>query len=378
MSASIQFIDNKKNNNTNVGSLMNKMTSFIYLSLLLPSLSMALESMDDSELGRTTGEGIGVIVENLSIDGKTEGFDITLDLTKDGENKLIFSDFSFYKTGTTSGDPDSGGQFGTVNDPISIGDLYTVDVFSGDVTKPSSATTTPTTVMRAKLPGSSIQQIDRSTANQADAGSDYADDLADFNADLYSITDKFNLDLTINSSFPIPSGDSTVSPGTFHTDINVVGLAAYGTFSDIFATADGGFAMAGATGLYIDSVTLSSNAFAVKEGTGGAASITNSSISFNGVDIYTVLGTANQPLTVDTELDGDGNSQVVMEIGHLPASVGTAPKSNIYVESIYFGEQDNPALATSATTYAFQPAVGNTMEIIGLSIQHLKITTKDL
>ena len=58
---------------------MNKMTSFLYLALLLPSLSLALESMDDNELGRTTGEGIGVIVENLSIDGKTEGFDITLD-----------------------------------------------------------------------------------------------------------------------------------------------------------------------------------------------------------------------------------------------------------------------------------------------------------
>ena len=357
---------------------MNKMTSFIYISLLLPSLSLALESMNDGELGRTTGEGIGVLVENLSIDGKTEGFDMTLDLTKGGENKLVFSAFSFYKTGTTSGEPDSGGQFGTVNDPISIGDLHTVDIYSGNVTSPGDSAVTPTTVMRAKLPGSSIQQVDRSTANQADAGSYYASDLTDFNTDLYSITDKFNLDLTINASFKDPGGAGTISPEKFHADLNVVGLAAYGTFSDIFATAGGGFAMAGATGLYIDSVTLSSNAYAVKEGTGAAASVTNSSITFNGLDIYTVLGTANQPLTVDTELDGDGNSQVVMEIGHLPASVGTAPKSNIYVKSIYFGEQDNPALATSATTYAFQPAIGNTMEIIGLSIQHLKITTKDL
>jgi hypothetical protein len=357
---------------------MNKMTSFLYLSLLLPSLSLALESMDDNELGRTTGEGIGVIVENLSIDGKTEGFDMTLDLTKGGSNKLVFSDFSFYKTGTVSGSAESGGQFGTVNDPISVGDLSTVNIYSGNVTNPSDKGYTPTTVMRAKLPGSSIRQIDRSTAYQAEPGSDYADDLADFNADLYSITDKFNLDLTIDASFPIPVGDTTVSPGAFNADINVVGLAAYGTYSDIFATAGGGFSMAGATGLYIDSVTFSSNAFAVKEGTGGAASISNSSISFNGVDIYTVLGTADQPLTVATELDGSGNSQVVMEIGYLPASVGTAPKSDIYVESIYFGEQDNPALKTSATTYAFQPAVGNTMEIIGMSIQHLKITTKDL
>jgi hypothetical protein len=357
---------------------MNKMNSFLYLLLLLPSLSMSLESMDDSELGRTTGEGIGIIVEDLSIDGQTEGFDVTLDLTKDGTNQLVFSDFSFYKTGTTSGAADSGGQFGTVNDPISIGDLNTVDIYSGDVTDPGDVTYTSTTVMRASLPGSAITQVDRSTDTQTNNASDYADDIADFENDLYSVTDKFNLDVTLNASFPIPVGDTTVSPGAFNADINIVGLAAYGTYSDIFATEDDGFSMAGATGLYIDSVTVSSNAFAVTEGTGGAASLTNSSISFNGIDVYTVLGTADQPLSFNTELDSDGNSQVVMEIGYLPASVGTAPKSNIYVESIYFGEQDNPALQTSATTYAFQPEVGNTMEIIGLSIQHLKITTKDL
>ena len=338
---------------------------------------MSLESMNDGELGRTTGEGIGVIVENLSIDGITEGFELTLDLTKGGSNKLVFSEFSFYKTGTVSGTADSGGKFGTVNDSVSVGDLSGVDVYSGNVADPADKTYTQTTVMRANLPGAAIKQMDRSTDKQITNPTGYAADLVDFNEALYSVTDKFNLDLTIDSSFPVPAGDVTNSPGTFNADLNVVGLAAYGTYSDIFATT-GGFAMAGATGLYIDSVTLSSNSFAVREGTGSAALVNNSSISFNGIDIYTVLGTADQPLTFDTVLDADGNNQVVMEIGYLPASKGIAPESNITIESIYFGEQNNPAMKTSATTYAFQPSIGNTMEIIGMSIQHLKITTKDL
>ncbi|MEH6465923.1 MAG: hypothetical protein V7771_18750 [Shewanella psychromarinicola] len=357
---------------------MNKMTSFFYLSLLLPSLSIALESMNDGELGLTTGEGIGVIVENLSIDGKTEGFEMTLDLTEDGSNQLIFSDFSLYKTGTTSGAADSGGKFGTVNDSVSVGDLSTVPIYSGITTDPTDKSYTETTVMRANFPGASIEQLDRSTANQTANSSGYATDLADFNDALYSITDKFDLDLTIDSKFPVPSGDLTKSPGTFNADLEVVGFATYGTYSDIFATVGGGFSMAGATGLYIDSVKLSSNSYAVTEGTVPAVSVSNSSISFNGIDIYTVLGTADQPLTINTLLDDGGTSQIVMEIGALPASKGFAPKSNITVESIFFGEQNNSALQTSASTYAFQPQVGNTLEILGLSIQHLKITTKDL
>lgn len=360
---------------------MNKMTSFLCLSLWLPSLAIALESMNDSELGLTTGEGIGVIVENLSIYGKADstndGFELTLDLTENGDSQLIFSDFSLYKTGTAAGTSTSGGKFGTVNDSVSVGDLSTVDIYSGNPKNPSDKTYTPTTVMRANFPGAGIKQLDRSTKNQVE-NSDYTKDLANFNNALYSVTDKFSIDLTIDSIFPSLPTDSTESPGTFNADLNISGFATYGTYSDIFATTGGGFSMAGATGLYIESVKLSSNAYGVTEGTGDAASISNSSITFNGIDIYTVLGTADQPLTVNTVLDEEGSSQIILEVGALPASKGYAPKSDITVKSIYFGEQNNPALATSATTFAFQPEVGNTIELIGLSIQHLKITTKDL
>lgn len=357
------------------------MKKIIYLSLLIPVTSMALESMDDSELGRTTGEGIGVIVENLSIDGLKEGFDLTLNLDKNGNDKLVLSNFNLYKTGTAAGTSSSGGNFGTVNDPVSVGDLLSIPIYSGNVNSPTDKGYTATTAMRAKFPGSEIKQIDRSTNRQVSDASGYAEDVSDFNSRLYSITDKFNIDLTIDSIFLAPNDigpNATRSPGKFNADLNITGFATYGTRSDIFAVSNNGFAMAGSTGLFIDSVKLSSNSFAVKEGTGGAASLTNSSITFNGIDINTVLGTADQPLTLKTELDENGKSRVVLEIGYLPASKGIAPKSDITVKSIYFGDKNNPALKTGADTYAFQPKVGNTMEIIGLSIQHLKITTLDI
>ena len=116
----------------------------------------------------------------------------------------------------------------------------------------------------------------------------------------------------------------------------------------------------------------------------------DSRLTFNGIDIYTTLGTRDQPLTFDNVTDENGNNQLQLEISPLPASVGIAPKSNVYVKSIYFGEKYNPALRTGLRTgmaddgtpenyhYAFQPDVGNTIEIKGIQVQHLRITTMDI
>jgi len=61
------------------------------------------------------------------------------------------------------------------------------------------------------------------------------------------------------------------------------------------------------------------------------------------------------------------------------------------VKSIYFGDPRDPELRTALRPgkdpnnaapddyyYAFQPDVGNTLEIEGINIQHLRITTQDI
>ena len=363
---------------------------------LLSTQAYALESMDDEELSSTTGEGIGVIVDNLAIHSgdKGDGFDIILDLNEiAGKNQLIFSELRIHKTGTISGSEDSGGDFGTVNNPVFLGDLRSVDIFSGDASDPLDAGLTTSTVMRSEFPGASIRQIDRSTKAQINNPASYQAAAAQFESDLDAISDKFNLHFRFD--------DMIDAVGSFRSVIDVEGFRFYGTYSDMFATAGNGISLAGATGLYIDTLTISSELPTTDSKSAAALAgeyaetPKASQITLSGVDIYSVLGTKDQPLTLTSVKDEAGNNQLQMEISPLPASIGIAPKSDIYIKSIYFEDKYNPDLRTGiknqsllddtdpnndndAYHYAFQPEIGNTIEIRGMSIQHLRITTMDL
>lgn len=381
---------------------MNKLVlSNINLPLLLCALSVpsyALEAMDDNELSVTTGEGLGVIVDNLSIHSADKGeagaFEITLDLNEiPGQEQFIFSELRVHKTGTVSGSADSGGNFGTIENPVYLGDLRAIDVYTGNATDPDDSTTSVTTSLRAEFPGSSLTQMDRSTKVQENNLAAYNSAAAQFESNLSAVSDKFNAHLRFDdyiASNPIGNQNN------FRALIDVEGFRFYGTYTDIFATQGKGISLAGATGLYIDQVTLStalpttaSKQNAVNNNDYVTTPI-DSRLVFNGIDIYTTLGTRDQPLTFDNVTDENGNNQLQLEISPLPASVGIAPKSNVYVKSIYFGEKYNPALRTGLRTgmaddgtpenyhYAFQPDVGNTIEIKGIQVQHLRITTMDI
>lgn len=368
--------------------------NFPLLLCALSTQSHALEAMDDSELSSTVGAGMGVVVDNLSIHsedkGQPGGFEIILDLDETlGLNQLIFSELRVHKTGTASGSADSGGNFGTVDNPVFLGDLRAVDVFTGDASDASDSTVTATTVMRSEFPGAGLQQVDRSTKRQLNNLASYQAEVARFESDLDAISDKFNAHLRFDD---VING----SAQNFRAIIDVEGFRFYGTYSDVFATAGHGISVAGATGLYIDKLTVStslptstSKSNAISSGDYVTTPI-ESRLTFTGIDIYTNLGTHDQPMVLGTVTDEAGNNQLQVEILPLPASVGVAPKSNIYVKGIYFGEQYNPALRTGLRDgmaddgtpenyhYAFQPDVGNTIEIRGMQVQHLRITTMDI
>lgn len=357
----------------------------IVLTTTLGSISMtsfALESMDDDELSLTSGEGIGAIVDNLSIhsadkgSGDADEFTITLNLNEAATNKFIFSELRIHKTGTVSGSELSGGNFGTVGNPVRMGDLQPLDVFSGTANDKASKETTTVTSMRSEFPGASINQINRNSDFQINNPTGYANSNAAFQTALDGVSDKFDFHLRFDDVIAgVNSGNEN-----FRAIIDVEGFRFYGTSSDLFATAGNGISLAGATGVYIDSLVLSSEVNAVP----------SSQITFNGIDIYTTLGTKSQPMTLKSVKDDNGNNQLQIEVAPLPAYLGVAPKSNIYVKSIYFGDKNSEDLRTGVKDsskgvndperyhYAFQPDVGNVIEIIGMSIQHLKITTMDL
>ena len=361
---------------------------------LLSAPAYALESMNDEELSFTTGEGLGAVVDNLAIHsgdkGAADGFEIILDLNENpGQEQFIISELRIHKTGTVSGTAESGGSFGTVNNPVFIGDLRAVDIFSGNASDPFDEAVTTSTVMRSEFPGASIRQVDRSAENQKNNPTGYQSAVTRFESDLDQVSNKFNLHWRFDDV--IASG-----PETFRSVLDIEGFRFYGTYSDMFATAGNGISLAGATGLYIDTLTISS-----EESTAtsiSTAAIANeyaqtpkaSQLTLSGVDIYTVLGTKDQPLTIKSVKDDAGKHQLQFEISALPSSIGVAPKSDIYIKSIFFGDKYNPALRTGLRAgmaddetpenyhYAFQPDVGNTIEIRGMAIQHLRITTMDI
>jgi hypothetical protein len=374
---------------------------YISFPLLLGALSapsFALEAMNDNELSTTTGEGLGVIVDNLSIHSADKGeagaFEIILDLNENpGQEQFIFSELRIHKTGTVSGSADSGGNFGTIENPVYIGDLRAIDVYSGNATDPGDSTVSVTTSLRAEFPGSSLTQVDRSTSVQQNNPAAYAAAAAQFESNLSAVTDKFTAHIRFDdyiAANPVGSQDN------FRAMIDIQGLRFYGTYTDIFATQGKGISLAGATGVYIDQIAVStslptaaSKQNAIDNGDYVTTPI-DSRLTFNGIDVFTTLGTRDQPLTFDNVTDENGNNQLQMEISPLPASVGVAPKSNVYVKSIYFGEKYNPELRTGLRDgmaddgtpenyhYAFQPDVGNTIEIKGIQVQHLRITTMDI
>jgi hypothetical protein len=270
-----------------------------------------------------------------------------------------------------------------------LGDLREVDIFTGNAGDPGDNTMTTSTVMRSEFPGASLMQIDRSNKRQEDNFAGYQAAAAQFESDLDAISDKFTAHIRFDD---VIAGASN----NFRAVIDVEGFRFYGTYSDIFATENHGVSIAGATGLYVDQLTVSTS---LPTAASKQAAIDNndyvntpidSRLTFNGIDIYTILGTSNQPMTLDNVTDTDGNNQLQIEISPLPSSVGIAPKSDIYVKSIYFGEKYNPELRTGLKSgmaddgtpenyhYAFQPDVGNTIEIRGMQVQHLRITTMDI
>lgn len=384
---------------------MKKLVYYINLPLLLGAVSFptyALEAMNDGELSLTTGEGLGAIVDNLSIHSAARRddpntplgageFEITLDLSENpGEDQFIFSELRIHKTGTVSGSSDSGGFFGTVNDPVYFGDMTSVDIYTGDITDDNDSTVTSTSVLRAEFPGTELTQLDRSTNKQESNMAAYQADVDNFNSSLDSVSNKFNLHLRFDDVIDYTSQN-------FRATVDIEGFRFYGTRTDIFATAGHGISFASSLGLYIDQLTVSTSEAtpasiqAASNNNDYVTTPVESRLIFNGIDIYTTLGTYDQPLTIDNVLDENGNNQFQIEIGGLPASIGVAPSSDVYVKSIYFGEQYNSDLrtglregATVGSTnpedyyYAFQPDVGNTIEIRGIQVQHLKITTMDL
>lgn len=344
---------------------------------LLTYNSQALQSLDESQLSNVTGEGIGMVFDDVSLFTKMPNRADTGELTlilddkftddKSDDDAFIFYDIRAHRADFVYSDTAdfslAGGRFGTEQYPFKIGDLKQVSSILDD--KNPGTPNFTYTAMHMEFPGGSLTPADI----EANPGI------------LDEITDPFDLSLRVDSVI----GDRLGDKRRFDFSLALQGFQLYGFQQDIWSMPYYGLAMTTSIGLVADSLVIGGDPNGALSG----------NLSLNGVDIYLPMGTPDQPLVISTA-EVDGKEQVQFEILPLTEEIAlkrgaTYQKGHVRIKSIHFGDPQDEQLrtglregATPGSTnpndyhYAFQPDVGNTIEIEGIDIQHLRITTQDI
>lgn len=407
---------------------MNKNIYIFSLVLSSPQLSLAMQALDETQMGQVTGEGLGAVFDDVVIHsgdyGNPDDFQLRLQLTDDADPEyLIFSELRFYKTGTVAGAASSGGRFGTYDDPFYVGDLREITEQHTASIDPEGDGTFVTgnrihTALYTGFPAAGELQLNRnyfsysgkifnpssqvsstsyfqglpegffSSAGTVSVGSlyssaqSYADYLAAQDSRLDQASDKFNLHFRLDS---ITDENRTLgSDDQFLAYVDVEGARLYGTSTYIWAHdnqgetlsaadraryenngmpiyADRGLAMAMTTGLRADVIRITADPT-------GAAS---SALELRGVDAYLPLGSVDQPMTISTVQYSQiqrgtwknpvylpATTQLRMEIAALPQDVAQAPQGNIYIQSLAFGDPDDPEIITGVEDIYLRDASG--------------------
>jgi len=342
---------------------------------LLPQWGMSLESLDESQLSDVTGEGLGAVIEDFSLftklPNRPETGELTLifndhqtDDTSD-DDAFILSDVRVHRSDFVYSDTAdfslAGGDFGSEQYPFKMGDLNQVYSILTDSSGNPKATYT---ALRTEFPGGALKP------------EDLTPDILD------SLSDKFDL------SFRIDSVIGTRAEGEkrrFDFSVAIEGFRFYGTQADTWAIPYYGVAMKSTIGLLADSIVIGGDPNGALSG----------NLTLNGVDVYLPTGSVDQPLIMSTA-NVAGKEQLQFEMLPLTKEISLARGSNIAkghvrIKSIDFGDPRDESLRTAlkpghtpgttdpeAYYYAFQPEFGNVVEIEGINIQHLRITTQDI
>lgn len=397
----------------------------------------ALKPLDDAQLEKVSGSGIGLVVEDLAISsaqkGQPDAFEIDLLLSEDpnAPMKLTISGLNLYKSGTQSG-----GRIGSYEHPLITGELRKV---SENVTRSIDPEGDGTfvnakrnhTAFYTALPGAAENQLEKSfygftklagndlgvpntVAKGAyrDGYSTYSKGLPnDFfsnkntvnvgnlqtlknkqnraiseqNARMDTYADKFDLSLRLDTTY--------INAGTvedlFIANVQLKGFRLYKTSGIIWShnrqneravnttgynnngqpvTGSRGLSFAFRNGFMADSLILNtdkSNSLA-------------SQIEFKGIDVYLPMGSIDQPVSITTVKHsqikrgtwGDNpvmmpaKNQLRLEIAGLPQALGQAEQGHIFVQSIEFGDKNDPEVIVGRKDVHLRDASGNKVTTI--------------
>lgn len=418
---------------------------FIYIVLaVIPRITVAMQALDETEMALVTGEGIGAVFDDVVIHsgdyGAPDDFQLRLKLTDDATPEyLIFSELRFYRSGATPGGADSGGSFGSYDDPFYVADLRDISEshiasidpegdgtfitgsrvhtalytgfpaaaegqlnrnfysYSGELFHPA-AEVSSTAYFRG-LPEGFFSSAAVNVGSLYSRGGDYADYLAAQEARLDNATDKFDLHFRLDAITDENRNQST--DDQFLAAVDVEGVRLYGTSAYLWAHdnqgetlaaaeaalyenggqpvyADRGLAMAMTMGLRADVIRISADP-------AGAAS---GVLELQGVDAYLPLGSADQPMTISTVQYSqiqrgtwkdpvylDPTTQLRVEIAALPQDLGQAPQGNIYIQSLGFGDPDDEEIITGVEDIYLRDATGIIVETIA-DVKHRAFVPK--
>ncbi|WP_419811198.1 hypothetical protein [Bacterioplanoides sp.] len=192
-----------------------------------------------------------------------------------------------------------------------------------------------------------------------------------FDAELDKASDKFDLHLRIDSVTDL--NRDLGFDDQFFAAIDLTGLRLYGTRANVWARDvseagnNSGLAFALNTGLVVDSIDINSDP-------NGAL---GSRLSLEGVDAYLPFGTIDQPLTISTvqfrqqqryrwTTDSNGErtnledptTQLRIEIAALPQEAQQAIPGHITVRQLNFGDPDDPETITGVEDIYLRNSAG--------------------
>lgn len=207
--------------------------------------------------------------------------------------------------------------------------------------------------------------------NLLSLGNSFDTSAALFESELDKATDKFDLHFRVDSVTDANRNSSYNDQ--FLAALDLKGMRLYGTQTNIWARSvnesgnNSGLSLAMSTGLVADSIQINADP-------NGAL---GSRLSLDGVDAYLPLGTIDQPLTISTvefqqqkryqwTTDGSGErtnleaptTQLRLEISALPQLAGQAEQGHITVRQLSFGDPNDPEIITGVEDIYLRDANG--------------------
>lgn len=413
------------------------------LSLICVDAYAALKPLNDTQLEKVSGAGIGMVIEDLAISsaqkGQTDAFEIDLLLSEDpnAPMNLTISGLNLYKSGTQTG-----GRIGSYDNPLITGELRKVSENIERSIDPEGDGTFVNakrvhTAFYTALPGADENQLEKSFygfTQLKDANNNKVNDLGvpntiakgadgdgystysrglpnDFfsnkstvnvgnlqtlkdkqnrliseqNTKMDKYADKFDLSLRLDTTYT----DAGAAKDMFIANLKLKGFRLYKTSGIIWShnkqneravntsgynhngqpvTGSRGLSFAFRNGFMADSLILNtdkSNSLA-------------SQIEFKGIDVYLPMGSIDQPVSITTVQHRQikrgtwGDSPVMMpaknqlrvEVAGLPQGLKQAEQGHIFVQSIEFGDKNDPEVIVGRKDVHLRDANGKKVTTI--------------